>query len=390
MISKRVLCAVRSPLFSLLFLVLVLIGPTTAFAAVATAIISISPSSGTRDVGASFPLDFKIDTGGQAVGGVSVDVTYSSNLEFVTADAAGSVFDQEVVAPTPQNNAFSFIRVRFDNGFTGPDGQLLKVTFKALAAGQGTVTITKSTSEAIATADFSNILKDVNNAVFTIQAPASGGGTGGGGSVSPAPSSGGGGGGGAAADPHAGHVMSSSGGGSVGGGGASVSTPTSGGGSSVGSGAGGGGSVGGGPTTAPPPSSQLLPSSAPPSISLCFAANLKYGLKASNDVAKLQKALNLAGVYPANILSGNFYTLTLRAVINFQKKYGISPAVGFVGPITRGRLNAIYCSTAKPPAALPPTPAPAQGVQQPSPSLLLKKPIKKPTIVKVLKKVIIR
>ena len=57
-----------------------------------------------------------------------------------------------------------------------------------------------------------------------------------------------------------------------------------------------------------------------------------------NDVAELQKRLAQEGVYSGPI-TGFFGNLTRAAVIRYQKAHNITPAIGFVGPITRGVLN---------------------------------------------------
>lgn len=59
--------------------------------------------------------------------------------------------------------------------------------------------------------------------------------------------------------------------------------------------------------------------------------NLSF-MMTGDDVMRLQKVL---GVKP----TGFFWYATLAAVIAYQKKNKIEPAVGFVGPITRGVLN---------------------------------------------------
>lgn len=72
-----------------------------------------------------------------------------------------------------------------------------------------------------------------------------------------------------------------------------------------------------------------------------FNKNLRQGVK-NDDVKVLQEILFEEGVYPENIISGYFGPLTKKSVINFQKKYGISPAFGFVGSLTRAKLNELY------------------------------------------------
>ena len=68
-----------------------------------------------------------------------------------------------------------------------------------------------------------------------------------------------------------------------------------------------------------------------------FSRNLKQGDR-GNDVLELQKALNAV---PSGQETTYFGRLTTLAVIKFQKLYNISPAVGFVGPLTRAKLNSL-------------------------------------------------
>ena len=61
------------------------------------------------------------------------------------------------------------------------------------------------------------------------------------------------------------------------------------------------------------------------------------------DVAALQSALGM--VLPTGVTPGYFGTLTKNAVIKFQTDNKITPAFGYVGPITRGVLNGITTTT---------------------------------------------
>ncbi|HUC31061.1 MAG TPA: fibronectin type III domain-containing protein, partial [Candidatus Paceibacterota bacterium] len=65
-----------------------------------------------------------------------------------------------------------------------------------------------------------------------------------------------------------------------------------------------------------------------------FNTDLQLGMT-SEDVNELQQFLIYEGDYPEAQVTGYFGTLTQDAVIDFQTKYGILPAVGYVGPITR-------------------------------------------------------
>jgi len=87
----------------------------------------------------------------------------------------------------------------------------------------------------------------------------------------------------------------------------------------------------------------ILPSLAS-SCEVIFSRNLRYG-NTGNDVAKLQKILNLSDE------SGHFDLLTYHAVIKFQEKYatdillplGLTVGTGFVGPYTRAKIEKEMC-----------------------------------------------
>ena len=68
-----------------------------------------------------------------------------------------------------------------------------------------------------------------------------------------------------------------------------------------------------------------------------FERNLGIGTK-GEDVKALQKYLKEEGVYRSDI-TGYFGPITQSAVKKYQKKNGIKPQSGFVGPITLQVLN---------------------------------------------------
>ncbi len=68
--------------------------------------------------------------------------------------------------------------------------------------------------------------------------------------------------------------------------------------------------------------------------------DLQIGSPYPGDIKALQTALMKEGVYAGEI-TGGFYNQTYTAVKDFQTKYGIN-ATGYVGFITRARLNELY------------------------------------------------
>ncbi len=79
-----------------------------------------------------------------------------------------------------------------------------------------------------------------------------------------------------------------------------------------------------------------------------FNTNLTVGSK-STDVMNLQKTLNMSadtkvavsGAGSPGMETSTFGPATKAAVIKFQQKYGITPAAGYVGPVTRAKLNSM-------------------------------------------------
>lgn len=108
-----------------------------------------------------------------------------------------------------------------------------------------------------------------------------------------------------------------------------------------------------------------------PSISFAAAFNtsLYYGVQDKSDVTALQEFLTVQGDYSGPI-TGNFYSLTLAGVEEFQAKNNISPVSGYFGILSRGVANSILNpiapieETGTTTQAIVPSPAP---VKQPIP-----------------------
>ncbi len=68
-----------------------------------------------------------------------------------------------------------------------------------------------------------------------------------------------------------------------------------------------------------------------------FETNLRYGQSKNVEVTKLQEFLTDQGLYTGPI-SGNFFSLTLKAVKAFQVSKNVV-ATGYFGPVTRTKAN---------------------------------------------------
>lgn len=74
------------------------------------------------------------------------------------------------------------------------------------------------------------------------------------------------------------------------------------------------------------------------SLAQTFERDLYFGIYNDPEVTKLQEFLTVEDVYDGPI-TGNFFSLTLQGVKNFQLREGIIPVAGYFGPITRSRAN---------------------------------------------------
>jgi len=80
-----------------------------------------------------------------------------------------------------------------------------------------------------------------------------------------------------------------------------------------------------------------------------FERNLYFGMMNNPEVRCLQEFLKSQGteIYPEGLVTGNFLSLTKKAVIRFQEKYaeeilkplGLESGTGYVGPATRAKIN---------------------------------------------------
>src|SRR3989338_7980533 len=84
--------------------------------------------------------------------------------------------------------------------------------------------------------------------------------------------------------------------------------------------------------------------STPSGVTITITKSLKVGSQNSEGKALQQALAQDKTIYPEGLATGYYGPATRNAIIRFQKKYGIEP-VGYVGPLTRKKLNEIYGQT---------------------------------------------
>lgn len=74
-----------------------------------------------------------------------------------------------------------------------------------------------------------------------------------------------------------------------------------------------------------------------------FERDLYFGIRNDQEVKGLQEFLQRKGLYSGPV-NGNFFSLTREAVKKFQQQERIEPSMGYFGPKTRTRANALNSS----------------------------------------------
>jgi len=72
-----------------------------------------------------------------------------------------------------------------------------------------------------------------------------------------------------------------------------------------------------------------------------FDRDLYAGMRGNPDVVRMQDFLRSRGYFNYSQSTGNYFTLTIRAVQRFQAANGITPVSGYFGPKSRALANAL-------------------------------------------------
>jgi hypothetical protein len=110
------------------------------------------------------------------------------------------------------------------------------------------------------------------------------------------------------------------------------------------------------PATTPTTPSTVAEAASNPAWCYTFTKNLGFADSGTEDVAALHVALQKEGISYSPDADNVYSYATSKAVIQFQTKYGITPLSGYIGPITRAKLNGLYVCKAPAPAT-PTTPS---------------------------------
>ncbi|MFH0779990.1 MAG: cohesin domain-containing protein, partial [Parcubacteria group bacterium] len=131
----------------------------------------LSPSSGDYLAGQAFPIVVYVSSADQAMNAASGTLNFSNNLEIISLSKSGSIFSLWVQEPSYSNAAgtVSFEGIVLNPGFTGANGKLLTINFKAKSIGEATLNFNSGSvlaNDGLGT----NILASLGSAKFDINA----------------------------------------------------------------------------------------------------------------------------------------------------------------------------------------------------------------------------
>jgi len=168
----------RLSFLSALLLFFLFILPTGVLAA---STLSLSPAAATKAVNDTFSVDIVVDTGGDAIGGVTAMLSYDTSKLQVQGSSItpGSIFGSSIAPFTNTVDATTNPgQIRYDSGTLGTPytgrGTLATITFRAIALGTAGVNFifnpsaTTGTSLVAAASGPTNLLTSVQNGTYTV------------------------------------------------------------------------------------------------------------------------------------------------------------------------------------------------------------------------------
>lgn len=137
---------------------------------VQAAALNFSPSSGSHMVGDTFPVSIYVESADQAINATSSTILFPSDiLEVVSLSKTGSIFSLWPTDPSFSNasGSVNLEGVVLNPGYSGKNGKILTVNFKAKKVGVASLNFSSSSvlaNDGIGT----NILQNTQTATFTI------------------------------------------------------------------------------------------------------------------------------------------------------------------------------------------------------------------------------
>ena len=139
-------------LFVLFFAVITIFSPSQTNAAEGQASIYLSPSQGSFEVGSTFNVSVYVNTAGQSINAVRLDLDFDANLIQVADPTAGSSFISVWAVPPEYSNQNGTVHLQGGlptPGINTASGLITTITFRGKGAGTASVDVLE-TSQVLA------------------------------------------------------------------------------------------------------------------------------------------------------------------------------------------------------------------------------------------------
>lgn len=171
---RSMLRSVSLLLVGALFIAIFLVTPSQALAAT----MELNPAQDTVAVGESFDVTVDLSLDGESITGVDALLNFDKNVLQVTSVTKGTVFADVIKSYDNSGGTISISGFNSTDAVT-VDGTIATVTFKANAAGSGSVTFDYTAGSKVDSnvAEFqtgNDILEDVTNGTYTVTAATTG------------------------------------------------------------------------------------------------------------------------------------------------------------------------------------------------------------------------
>jgi len=136
--------------------------------------LSISPSSGTYNIGQTFNVSVYVSSPDQSMNAVGGVILFPADkLQVLSLSKSGSIINLWMQEPSFSNNlgTINFEGVVFNPGFNGSSGKIITTTFKAKTVGTASLSIS-SGSVLANDGQGTNILTNIGNVNYALENPA--------------------------------------------------------------------------------------------------------------------------------------------------------------------------------------------------------------------------
>ncbi len=105
------------------------------------ALIAVTPVQATVTEGATFTVSVRVDTEGKSVNAAETHIVYPTDSLSVVSATPGTTFTLQTPGSVNSTSTGVFFSAGIPSGYTGINGVLGKITFKALKTGSATITV---------------------------------------------------------------------------------------------------------------------------------------------------------------------------------------------------------------------------------------------------------